>query len=44
MRIAIIGGGIFGMLAAYLLCGEHEVTVYDAQRPVPAHDPGEFPL
>jgi len=30
MKIAVIGGGISGMLTAYLLCEEHEVTVFEA--------------
>jgi len=30
MRIAIIGGGISGLTTAYLLCPEHEITLYEA--------------
>lgn len=30
MRIAVIGSGISGLSAAWLLCGEHELTVYEA--------------
>ena len=30
MRIAVIGGGISGLTAAYLLCPEHEITLYEA--------------
>jgi predicted NAD/FAD-binding protein len=30
MRIAVIGAGISGMVAAYRLCSEHDVTVYEA--------------
>ena len=30
MRIAIVGTGIAGMVAARQLCGEHELTVYEA--------------
>ena len=30
MRIAVIGSGISGMVAAYHLSREHEVTVYEA--------------
>ena len=31
MRIAIIGTGIAGMVAAYLLSDEHELVVYEAE-------------
>jgi uncharacterized protein len=37
MRIAIIGGGISGMLTAYLLCEDHEVTVYEANDYIGGH-------
>jgi len=30
MRIAVIGTGIAGMLAAYLLASEHELVVFEA--------------
>ncbi len=30
MKIAIIGGGISGLTAAHLLCGEHEITLFEA--------------
>jgi uncharacterized protein len=30
MRIAIIGGGVSGLVTAYLLAREHEVTVFEA--------------
>ena len=30
MKIAIIGGGISGLTTAHLLCGEHEVTLFEA--------------
>ena len=30
MRIAIVGSGISGLVAAYRLCREHEVTVFEA--------------
>jgi len=31
-RIAIIGGGIFGLSAAYLLAPYHAVTLFEASR------------
>jgi predicted NAD/FAD-binding protein len=37
MRIAIIGAGISGMVAAYLLCREHEIFVYEANDYVGGH-------
>jgi predicted NAD/FAD-binding protein len=37
MKIAVIGGGISGMLTAYLLCGEHEVAVYEANDYIGGH-------
>ncbi len=37
MRIAIIGGGISGLSAAYTLHREHEVRLYDAESPVGGH-------
>ena len=30
MKIAVIGGGISGLTVAHLLCGEHQVTLYEA--------------
>jgi predicted NAD/FAD-binding protein len=30
MKIAIIGGGISGLTTAHLLCGEHKVTLFEA--------------
>jgi len=30
MDIAIIGGGISGLTTAHLLCGEHEITLFEA--------------
>jgi predicted NAD/FAD-binding protein len=30
MKIAIIGGGISGLTCAHLLCGEHEITLFEA--------------
>jgi predicted NAD/FAD-binding protein len=32
MRIAVVGAGVSGLVAAYLLEGEHEVTVFEADR------------
>lgn len=37
MKIAIIGSGISGMLTAYLLCEEHEVTVFEANDYIGGH-------
>jgi predicted NAD/FAD-binding protein len=37
MRIAVIGSGVSGMVAAYRLCREHEVTVYEAGAHVGGH-------
>ena len=37
MRIAIVGGGISGLVAAYLLAREHEVTVFEAGRDAGGH-------
>ena len=30
MKVAIIGGGISGLTTAHLLCGEHEITLFEA--------------
>jgi predicted NAD/FAD-binding protein len=35
--MAIIGGGISGLTAAYLLCDEHEVTLYEANNYLGGH-------
>jgi predicted NAD/FAD-binding protein len=37
MRIAIIGGGISGLSAAYALHRDHEIRLYDAESPVGGH-------
>ncbi len=37
MRIAIIGGGISGLTAAYYLCREHDVTLFEAADYVGGH-------
>ncbi len=36
-RIAIVGGGISGMAAAYLLAGHHAVTLYEAETRLGGH-------
>ena len=37
MRIAVIGSGISGMVAAYRLCREHDVTVYESDDRIGGH-------
>jgi predicted NAD/FAD-binding protein len=37
MRIAVIGSGISGMVAAYRLCPEHDVTVYESAAHIGGH-------
>jgi predicted NAD/FAD-binding protein len=37
MRIAIVGSGISGLVAAHLLHGRHEVVVYEAQDRIGGH-------
>jgi len=37
MRLAVIGAGISGLVAAYLLSPEHEVTVFEANRHLGGH-------
>jgi len=37
LKIAVVGAGISGMSAAWLLSGDHDVTVYEAQGKVGGH-------
>ena len=37
MRIAVIGAGISGMVAAYRLCADHDVTVFEAGAYIGGH-------
>ncbi len=37
MKIAVIGGGISGLVAAYLLSEDHDITVYEANASVGGH-------
>jgi len=37
MKIAIIGGGISGLVSAYLLNGDHEITVFEANDYIGGH-------
>ena len=37
MRIAVIGSGISGMTAAYRLCREHDVTVFESAHYIGGH-------
>lgn len=37
MRVAIIGGGISGLLAAYLLSPDHDITVFEANGYIGGH-------
>ncbi|UCG13183.1 MAG: FAD-dependent oxidoreductase [Deltaproteobacteria bacterium] len=37
MRLAVVGGGISGMVAAYLLCEDHEVVVFEANDYIGGH-------
>ena len=37
MRIAIVGGGVSGLTAAYLLARKHEVVVFEQDRRIGGH-------
>ena len=37
MRVAIVGGGISGLSAAYALHRDHQIRLYDAEAPVGGH-------
>ena len=37
MKIAVIGAGISGMVAAYLLCEEHDIVVFEAEDYIGGH-------
>ena len=37
MKIAIVGTGISGMVAAYLLCEDHDITVFEANDYIGGH-------
>ena len=37
MRVAVIGGGISGLTAAYALHRDHDITLYDGEAPVGGH-------
>ena len=37
MRIAIVGTGVSGLVAAYLLSGEHDLTVFEARDRIGGH-------
>jgi uncharacterized protein with NAD-binding domain and iron-sulfur cluster len=37
VRIAIVGGGVSGLTAAYALRNEHQVTIFDRERDLGGH-------
>jgi predicted NAD/FAD-binding protein len=37
MKIAIVGAGISGLVSAYLLWADHEITIYEAQQHIGGH-------
>ncbi len=37
MKIAVVGAGISGLTAAYLLAPHHEVTVFEAEKRIGGH-------
>ncbi|MCH2100357.1 MAG: FAD-dependent oxidoreductase [Planctomycetes bacterium] len=37
MRIAVVGGGVSGLVAAWLLAREHEVVLYEAENRIGGH-------
>ena len=37
MKIAVIGAGISGLVAAYRLCSEHDITVFEANDYIGGH-------
>jgi predicted NAD/FAD-binding protein len=37
MIISVIGGGISGLVAAYRLCSEHDITVFEASDYIGGH-------
>jgi uncharacterized protein len=37
MRIAVVGAGVSGLVAAHLLHGQHELTVFEERRKVGGH-------
>ncbi|TLM65752.1 MAG: FAD-dependent oxidoreductase [Deltaproteobacteria bacterium] len=37
MKLAIVGGGISGLVAAHLLCAEHDITLFEANDSLGGH-------